>query len=64
MELNAFQNEFRELANKFKENEKIIQKLGVRGTALPEINEELTKPIDNLDVARNELDNVRVSFSS
>ena len=45
MELNAFQNEFRELANKFKENEKIIQKLGIHGTTLAEVNEEL----DNLE---------------
>ena len=45
VELNAFQNEFRELANKFKENEKIIQKLGIHGTTLAEVNEEL----DNLE---------------
>jgi hypothetical protein len=30
VELNQFQNEFRELANKFGENEKIIKKLSVR----------------------------------
>ena len=45
VELNAFQNEFRELANKFKENEKIIQKLGIHGTTLAGVNEEL----DNLE---------------
>ena len=30
VELNQFQNEFRELANKFGENEKIIKKLSIR----------------------------------
>ena len=45
VELNAFQNEFRELANKFNENEKIIQKLGIHGTTLAGVNEEL----DNLE---------------
>jgi hypothetical protein len=30
VELNQFQNEFRELANKFNENEKIIKKLSIR----------------------------------
>ena len=29
VELNQFQNEFRELANKFGENEKIIKKKGI-----------------------------------
>ena len=51
VELNAFQNEFRELANKFKENEKIIQKLGSHGTTLAEVNEEL----DNLETVTKAL---------
>ena len=51
VELNAFQNEFRELANKFKENEKIIQKLGIHGTTLAEVNEEL----DNLETVTKAL---------
>ena len=49
--MNAFQNEFRELANKFKENEKIIQKLGIQGTTLVEVNEEL----DNLETVTKAL---------
>ena len=51
VELNAFQNEFRELSNKFKENEKIIQKLQIHGTTLIEINEEL----DNLETVTKAL---------
>ena len=49
--MNAFQNEFRELSNKFKENEKIIQKLQIHGTTLIEINEEL----DNLETVTKAL---------
>ena len=51
MELNAFQNEFRELSNKFKENERIIQKLDIFGTSLAEINAEL----DNLETVTKAL---------
>ena len=36
-----FQNEFWELQNKFKENEKIIQKLAMSGSTLDAVNEEL-----------------------
>jgi hypothetical protein len=44
VELNQFQNEFRELANKFGENEKIIKKLSVRsesGTVARELRYKL-----------------------
>ena len=51
MELNAFQNEFRELSNKFKENERIIQKLEIIGTSLAEVNAEL----DNLETVTKAL---------
>ena len=43
MELNIFQNEFRDLANKFNENEKIIQRLEMRGNCLEEVNTQLDK---------------------
>ena len=39
------------MANKFKENEKIIQKLGIQGTTLVEVNEEL----DNLETVTKAL---------
>lgn len=39
------------MANKFKENEKIIQKLGIHGTTLAEVNEEL----DNLETVTKAL---------
>ena len=51
VELNAFQNEFRELSNKFKENERIIQKLEIIGTSLAEVNAEL----DNLETVTKAL---------
>jgi len=38
VELNEFQNEFRELCSKFQENEKIISKLPMSGTSLDEVN--------------------------
>ena len=40
VELNQFQNEFRELCSKFQENEKIISKLPMSATSLEEVNEE------------------------
>jgi len=43
VELNQFQNEFRELSNKFQENEKIIQKLPMSGESMEEVNTELDK---------------------
>ena len=46
-----FQNEFRELANKFKENEKIIQKLAMSGSSLEAVNDEL----DNLETVTKAL---------
>ena len=46
-----FQNEYRELANKFKENEKIIQKLAMSGATFDEVNDEL----DNLETVTKAL---------
>ena len=43
MELNQFQIEFRELSNKFNENEKIIKKLPVNGSSIEEVNTQLDK---------------------
>ena len=43
VELNQFQNEFRELSNKFNENEKIIKKLPMSGSCIEEVNAELDK---------------------
>jgi len=43
VELNQFQIEFRELSNKFIENEKIIQKLAICGSCLEEVTDELNK---------------------
>ena len=47
MELNSFQTQFRELAFKFSENEKIIRKLPVTGANLHEVNKELDR-FDNV----------------
>ena len=43
MELYQFQNEFRELSNKFSENEKIIKKLIVTGANIEEVREKSLK---------------------
>jgi len=43
VELNVFQNEFRDLSNKFNENEKIILRLEMSGSCLEEVNAELDK---------------------
>lgn len=43
VELYQFQTEYRELANKFGENEKIIKKLTVGGSSKEEVNAELDK---------------------
>merc|ERR1719233_1457003 len=43
VELNIFQNEFRDLSNKFNENEKIIHRLEMQGSCLEEVNAELDK---------------------
>ena len=40
VELYQFQNEFRELSNKFSENEKIIKKLIVTGANIEEVKEK------------------------
>jgi len=47
VELNSFQTQFRELAFKFSENEKIIRKLPVTGANLHEVNKELDR-FDNV----------------
>ena len=55
-------NRLSDSLEKFKEYEDTLQSIFENIEKWePEINEELSKPIDNLDVARNELDNVRVS---
>ena len=43
MELNVFQNEFRDLSNKFNENKKIILRLEMSGSCLEEVSAELDK---------------------
>ncbi|XP_023327387.1 guanine nucleotide exchange factor DBS [Eurytemora carolleeae] len=45
VELNQFQNQYRELTNKFNENEKIIKKMAISGESL----DEVTRALDELD---------------